>query len=429
MLSRFYLSSRCSRTPRIPNITRGNASSSNNKNEPILEMLRNHRYHEEQNPQTNGYKVRAFDNAIKAVSQLDYTIRLPGEARAVSGIGPGISKRIDEFLAGHKSSHELRQATLRRAKTELEAISGIGATKARKLIEAGCLGISDLQKPQYISMLTTTQKIGVKYHHHLRQAVTREETEMITQFIRDNISSKYDVIITGSYRRGAETSTDIELVIMHPNHVFVPVPETPPNGPPESRIRKIINKTSFVNREIRSTSPLFSDLVPVLQDRGLVADNISSGIRRWQGIVRVPEKNENGKWCSRAVRLSGIEELTGKFRRLDLNLVPLKSKGAGLIAFTGDLQLNKDLRLRAAKMGFLLNEFGLWKWIANNRSKNPAESSEDILPSDGYWQLFRTSTEQEIFEHLGMDYIEPTRRNFSFVQNSSKTTPKSSTSQ
>lgn len=225
---------------------------------------------------------------------------------------------------------------------------------------------------------------------------------------------------------------------MHPSHVYVPLPDNPPDGPPQPRIRKIINKTAFVTRKVKSTSPLFSEVVPILQERGLIAENISSGIRRWQGVVRVPDKNEDGEWCTRDIQTSGIQNMTGKFRRLDLkyvaypyydlylpftyhsSLVPLKSKGAGLIAFTGDIQLNKDLRLRAAKIGLLLNEFGLWKWNPNDRPKDPAKPLEEIAPNDGYWQLIKAPTEQDIFNQLGMEYIKPHRRNFSFVYNPSK---------
>jgi DNA polymerase beta len=223
---------------------------------------------------------------------------------------------------------------------------------------------------------------------------------------------------------------------MHPNHVYVPTPENAPDGPPlQPRIRKIINKRAFVTQEIKSTSPLFNDVVPILQERGLIAEHISSGIRRWQGVVRVPEKNDNGEWCTRDKQTTGIRTMTGKFRRLDLkyvlylyctlhaliifrpSLVPLKSEGAGLIAFTGDLQFKKYLLLRAVKMGLYLNEFGLWKWCSNNTTQpqNSAAPSETGSRQEGYWRLIKARTEQNIFEHLDMEYIEPHRRNFDFV--------------
>ena len=87
--------------------------------------------------------------------------------------------------------------------------------KAEELVNAGCMNASDLHLPQFFSRLTNSQQIGVKYLEHLGQPVLRQEAETITvsfliqltsfpdcefyqQFIRDNISSRFEVILTGS---------------------------------------------------------------------------------------------------------------------------------------------------------------------------------------------------------------------------------------
>ena len=96
-----------------------------------------------------------------------------------------------------------------------------------------------------------------------------------------------------------------------------------------------------------------------------------------------------------------------------------------MISLTGDLELNRHLRMKAVKLGMHLNEFGLWKWVSNNfpsiekeetdaHAEEAAATSEATEPS-GFWQLMRATTEEEIFERLGMDFIEPQRRNFAFV--------------
>ena len=43
------------------------------------------------------------------------------------------------------------------------------------------------------------------------------------------------------------------------------------------------------------------------------------------------------------------------------------------------------------------------------------ETSNGGESEKGFWQLERTQTEEEIFEKLGMDYVEPHRRNFGFL--------------
>lgn len=49
-----------------------------------------------------------------------------------------------------------------------------------------------------------------------------------------------------------------------------------------------------------------------------------------------------------------------------------------------------------------LNEWGLWKW------ESTQSDSED-----GAWALVAGSDEEAIFTEIGLDYVEPEKRNFS----------------
>lgn len=89
-------------------------------------------------------------------------------------------------------------------------------------------------------------------------------------------------------------------------------------------------------------------------------------------------------------------------------MVAQKSRGAALLALTGDTEFNRDLRIRATKIGMQLNEFGLWRW-------NESEGTEEEGNEGGFWELVRAETEEEVLRELGMEYIEPTKRNFALV--------------
>lgn len=85
-----------------------------------------------------------------------------------------------------------------KARSDLQTIHGIGCvivpvtiripsltgmyspTKARQLVEAGCMKISDLEKPQYSEMLTNAMKIGFQFYRHIDQPVQRHESELAT---------------------------------------------------------------------------------------------------------------------------------------------------------------------------------------------------------------------------------------------------------
>ena len=76
-----------------------------------------------------------------------------------------------------------------------------------------------------------------------------------------------------------------------------------------------------------------------------------------------------------------------------------------MLALTGDVEFNKDLRKRAINLGMHLNESGLWQW------------QEDDADADykGHWQLIKAETEEEVLSELGVEWIPPEKRNFSFI--------------
>jgi len=115
-------------------------------------------------------------------------------------------------------------------------------------------------------------------------------------------------------RRGSPTSSDISILLLHPNHVHVPVPSI---APPQVAAKKS-TRAKYVRLGDKALSPLHNDAVPVLEQHGLLAANLSLGLRKWQGIVRVPEKDGKGQWLNWRERLRAIEDGTGTFRRLKI---------------------------------------------------------------------------------------------------------------
>jgi DNA polymerase (family 10) len=75
--------------------------------------------------------------------------------------------------------------------------------------------------------------------------------------------------------------------------------------------------------------------------------------------------------------------------QVDVRVVPASSWGAALLYFTGSKNHNIELRTLAIKKGLRLNEYGLYR-------------SDDTVVAG--------KTEEEIYEALGMDYIEPEMR-------------------
>lgn len=94
-----------------------------------------------------------------------------------------------------------------------------------------------------------------------------------------------------------------------------------------------------------------------------------------------------------------------------------------MLSLTGDLDFNIDIRKRAQQMGMHLNEYGLWRFHPRNGDANGTVQSEETpeLPTgEGHWELVASETEEEILSELGMPWVEPEKRNFSFVLDGTK---------
>ena len=91
------------------------------------------------------------------------------------------------------------------------------------------------------------------------------------------------------------------------------------------------------------------------------------------------------------------------------------------MASTGDTDFNAHVRRCASKMGLMLNEYGLWKFCRPSPPRESIHEDEKSSSEDeGRWELVASTTEQEVLDELGVEYVEPERRNFAFVVSKSK---------
>src|SRR5688572_3083256 len=100
---------------------------------------------------------------------------------------------------------------------DLCRVHGIGPQLAKKLVDKGIMSIEDLKKHK--EELNSHQLIGLKYVHEFEERIPRKEVALFEEIIR-NIIMKLDkniiMLIGGSYRRGSETSGDIDVLITQP---------------------------------------------------------------------------------------------------------------------------------------------------------------------------------------------------------------------
>ncbi|KAH9480638.1 putative DNA polymerase family X [Psilocybe cubensis] len=365
-------------------------------NQPIIDLLNKHREVEQNKPASNIFRIQAYDNAILAISQLQIPIRSANDVLKVQGIGPGIAARINEHFLKDQTLSEidppLYQEMLKaRAMKEISALPGIGSATAKKLVEAGCMYPEDLKLPQFSSMLSSKQLAKIKYSDS-STPIQRQDAQ------------------------------DVLIMVTHPHFVHVPLPTTPPPDSNASPTKRPRSKTKKVDE---NPNPLHTSIIPALQQRGLIAETFTSTTKSWEGIIRLPGPQSN--WGSIADRIAAINNTQGSFKKMKIHIVSQKSRAASLICLTGDGDFEKDICYRARHRNMLFNEYGLWKWTlspleatptlmpASTSAPTSTDSNSTTNDTHSFWSLVNCSTEEDIFKQLGMESIDPTRRNFSFI--------------
>ncbi|KAG7445700.1 Nucleotidyltransferase [Guyanagaster necrorhizus] len=433
-------------------------SSTQGHNDAIIKMLIENREKERKNPASDDQKLRAFDKAIAVLKSIDFPIRSESDALKLMRMRDDNAQGEEpmDVKISTKASHavlillviltclqeedklqpaqvdsarinEVREGTKRVVLNELQQVPGLGPYTARKLYEAGCTSASDLHRPKFQGILTARQKVLVAYYNHLRQPVHRTEIESINDFIRTQLPSDFQTELAGSYRRDFPFSSEIDLILLHPSFNIAPVPpppETTLKFPRKGRAEKVYGKCA--QKQFGSKSPLLNTVIPTLKVQGLIVQEVKmSGGDNWDGIVRVPEFTADGQPESLESRLSAIKWKEGKYRRLTINLVPWECRGPALLTLTGDMEFVRQVHTRADTLGLFLDGNGLWRWHENENFDGvaPVKRGRGRPPKDakineetrGKWELISRGSETEILSELGMAYVEPSKRNYSYL--------------
>lgn len=243
------------------------------------------------------WRVRAYRKAIATLRRHTVKINTKAEAGALPNIGPRLAEKIEEIVF----TRRLRRLDHARAEPHDQILQtflgvyGAGIKQATEWVNAGYRTLGELLEKA--PSLTPNQMIGIAHYEDFATRISRSEVEKHGSFVRTalhRLDPRCEVIIGGSYRRGAKDSGDIDCIITRPD-----------TG--AAHLRNIV----------------LGQLVPQLTESGFLVANLamSSG-------------DDGSKW-------HGASCLPGSkiWRRLDLLLVPSDEMGAALIYFTGKCKL------------------------------------------------------------------------------------------
>lgn len=326
--------------------------------------------------QTNDYwRILAYRKCIGTLSKItDRKITTAEEAMELPWFGKRLSTKLEEIV----ETHTLARLTYARSDPTSQVLAlflgiyGVGNTTAAKWVARGFRTLDDLRDRVD---LTDAQRVGIDHYDDLNTRIPRAEVAQLAACVRAEaarVDAAVELLVGGSYRRGADSSGDVDLIITR---------------------RGTTSSGDLV--------PFLERLVLGLERRGFLTAALASssshrggggggGGSKWHGccvLPRIPGFNDDGGY--RPV-----------WRRIDLLLVPETEYGAALIYFTGNDIFNRSIRLLASRKGMRLNQRGLYKDALRGLTRQKVAEGE----------LLEGRSEKKIFQILGVKWRAPEQR-------------------
>ncbi|XP_030235165.1 DNA nucleotidylexotransferase isoform X3 [Gadus morhua] len=257
------------------------------------------------------------------------------------------------------------------------SVFGVGPKTAEKWHRGGLRTLNDALEDPGVE-LNSMQKAGFRHHGDISRAVSRAEALALGEILHQaalGISAHAVLVLTGGFRRGKEFGHDVDFLL-----------STPEQGKEETLLLSLVDSLR------RQGILLYCDHHPSTFDINNLPgvsfeamDHFAKSFlilrledRQVEGGVQRPEGQHDGRsW--RAVRV-------------DVVAPPMERYAFTLLGWTGSRQFERDLRRFARKeKRMLLDNHGLWD-----------KTKKEFLPAE---------REEDIFAHLGLEYLEPQLRN------------------
>ncbi|XP_019401552.1 PREDICTED: DNA-directed DNA/RNA polymerase mu isoform X2 [Crocodylus porosus] len=308
----------------------------------------------------------AFTRAASVLRCLPRALRGTHELSGLPGIGAHSHRVLQEVLEDGVcvEVETVKQSERYQTMKLFTQIFGVGVRTADRWYREGLRSLGDLRS--HGTRLTREQQAGVQYFEDLAVPVGQAEAESLVCLVLDataHLLPNASVTLAGGFRRGKPCGHDVDLLLSHPEE----------------------------GREVG----LLGSLVAWLgeQDLLLYQHSSYSTAAEASSSCRALDRFDR---CFTILRLvlptAGTRVRAWRAVRLDLVVVPHSQLPFALLGWTGSRHFERELRRFARhEREMVLNSHGLYDM------------------RQGTFLL--ASSEEEIFQHLGLDYIPPTLRN------------------
>jgi DNA ligase (NAD+) len=308
--------------------------------------------------QGENFRARAYQKAQETIISYPYDIMSPNELKGQPNIGKTILDKLIEYTETGTLSIIEREKT--NPVNILSNVYGIGPKSAKELVEKGIHSISSLRENQHL--LNDVQKVGLQHYEDVLKRIPRSEIEEYKTLF-DNIFphtfGKFEIV--GSYRRGAEHSGDIDVII-----------------------------TSTTER-------LFIDFIDYLKKVKVICNILSRGTTKCLVMAKIPSSTV--------------------VRRVDFLFTTPQEFPFAILYFTGSKIFNTVMRQKALDKGYTMNEHGIYEVTPSGMKipvTNEFKTEQDIFdflnlqykaPQERMDGRAVQDKPQQVHTYLSMQYI------------------------
>ena len=272
------------------------------------------------------FRARAYQKAQETIMAYQEDILSPSNLKGKPGIGETIMEKLNEYV--QTGTLKVLEREKNNPANILAEVYGIGPKKAKELVDQGITSIAQLRENQ--KLLNDIQKVGLQYYEDILNRIPRSEIEDYkTNFEKafPNQGSPSDKMeIVGSYRRGAQSSGDIDVIIT-------------------SNSSKVF--TTFVDNLIKEKIILYV---------------LSRGPTKCLVVAKIPSSNTA--------------------RRVDFLYTNPEEFPFAILYFTGSKIFNTVMRHVALEKGYTMNEHGIYKMDVKKKGEKVQHTfttEEDIF--------------------------------------------------
>ncbi|KFV47197.1 DNA nucleotidylexotransferase [Gavia stellata] len=314
-----------------------------------------------------------FLRAASVLKFLPFPVTRMKDIQGLPCMGDRVRDVIEEIIEEGESSRAEEVLNDERYKSfkQFTSVFGVGVKTSEKWYRIGLRTLEEVKADKTLK-LSKMQRAGFLYYEDLVSCVSKAEADAVSLIVKNTVCTFLPdalVTITGGFRRGKKIGHDIDFLITNP-------------GPREDD--ELLHKGLLLYCDIIESTFVKEQLPSRKVD---AMDNF----QKCFAILKLYQPRVNSSYnTSKNFDMAEVKDW--KAIRVDLVITPFEQYAYALLGWTGSRQFGRDLRRYAThERKMILDNHALY-----DRRKRI---------------FLKARSEEEIFAHLGLDYVEPWERN------------------